>query len=524
MPRLLALFAILYALFFFVLLGNAPLDGIDDYAHLAFAHQTSWPQLIHGFLSLEMPHNIYGQGVATHALSSRVAQTMILKAIYSLFSEYPFAYYFYQTLASMGCLLLIIYLAAWLTSNKWWGVFAGLYYFFLPCSWMHTLWVSDFSGTVHFLTLCFVLVFLKKHLRLQGATLFLLPLIAFTAFKVKPTGLAIPIITFIFFLDQAIQRLQKRKFWIYGICLIGLLAGIMAAHEMMPRTIDLSNIWRMTFKNGPNEFEPEKQIALFNLSAVVPVSLLRNVGGVLAWLAIFCIFKLLIQKQTPARPAARFVLIWLLTEIGLFAFSVGNRPRYLTDAMIPLILALSLLFDSFLKSLRSKTSKQIFVSVLLIGMIINLVNNFQHVIFIRHRNISWFVSTNDTVRIVYNDYHGLPLEKPLDYYTQVRFYMPDLLGEAPARPLLPDLMVRADVYDINKYLENPSTDKILAKYGRAYQITTNPIEEKSFSLIQSIQARPDSPLTNSLSVFKKKKNTDRLYIYRAEGPINLASS
>ena len=513
--------------FFSLLVGDPELDGGDDFHHIAVASQLSWPRILESVVLFKPnPHGYASGGVMNYALSSRIGYTVVIKSIHDFFGSSRVPYFMAQRVIGDLCLVLLMYLVWCLTSSVGWSIFSGLFYFFLPMEFLQTLWLSDFSELVHLFTLLtFVLIhrIYRRWLALKRFTVvdFFLAVAAavstFLAIKTKPSGLIIPAAGMIFALYLLLRSRRLRWFGIAGLLTIGILSVwmVLTKHvELYP-----SSFWRLAFQNVNNEYEWERISAFFDISSVLPVSLARNVNFFFLWLCVAAILYLFIRRKKVERPEILFVFFWLIFEI-LFYLIIDNAPRYVSDAMLPLICLISVLLQSAWKQLRHAPIKIMMTLWFLTGCIFGLVNNFQHLVFLRNWKTGYFNELATPPQIIWNDLHGLPLYRRNSIEETVAFawpkivqqtrdeLMPDFLRNYTPPVLFSDYVISSDVVDLPK----PTGDK---NFHGSYVISYSPhLDNENCRLLASFQKVPPSPLVDFVSQFKKKKIKENIYIYK----------
>ena len=150
-----SLLPVCYVLFMVLCVGpTAPMDGGDDYNHVAVAAWLPWERVLSSFLTgATSSQKFYGDGVTDHALTSRVGQTLLIKLIHQFSGPSVLPYFLAQFLFGALSSWLLARLALRFTGSVRWALFAGSYYFFLPSAFLHNIWLSDAAEVVHVLTL-----------------------------------------------------------------------------------------------------------------------------------------------------------------------------------------------------------------------------------------------------------------------------------------------------------------------------------------------------------------------------------
>ncbi len=510
-------------------MGDPELDGGDDFHHIAIASQLPWSRVWESVVFFKPnPQGYAAGGVMNYALSSRVGYTVAIKSIHHFFGSTRAPYFMAQRIIGALCLVLLMYLVWCLTNSVGWSVFAGFFYFFLPMTFLQTIWLSDFSELVHLFTLvtfaCIYGVYRRWLVRKRFTSLdfFLVASAfasAFLAIKTKPSGLIIPAVLLILGLWTSLRSSRLRWFGITGLAVIGFLsvALILSRHIMLYP----SSFWRLVFQNVNNEFESEKLSAFFDTSSTLPVSLARNVNFFFLWLCVAAVLYLFFKRRRIERPETLLVLFWFSLEI-VFYLIIDNAPRYVSDATLPLICLICLLLHSTWKELRQVQLKKILTLWFLMGCVFGLVNNFQHLIFVRNWKLGYFNELAAPPQIIWNDLHGVPLDRRNSIEDMVAFawpkivqetrekLMPDFLRDNTPAKFFSDYVILSDVVDLPK----PTRDR--AAHAR-YAISYLPdLDSKRFSLLTSIARVPSSPLVDFVSHFKKKKKNEKIYIYKTK--------
>ncbi len=535
-----ALFLGLYIAFCGLLTGKAALDGGDDYYHISVAQEAPWSAIFRGFLSQQAPRDPLGAGVVNHALSSRVGQTLAIKLQHGIFESEPLPYFFVQIVFGGLSMVLLAWIVKALTDSTRWSVFAAFYYFLLPSALEHNLWLSDFAETVQ---LCILVTFISLYrlykrrivtkVRFGAPDALLITLSVFItlyALKSKSTAYVIPVMlafTFVYALWHAGKG--RRLLLAMGLlAVLGLLASPLLS-QLRHAEIRLDRVFDMLLMNAKSGYETETSSAFFNLNSILPVSLARNIGFFFLWLAIFSSARLIWQRKARFRPEVLFVLVWLVVEISLFAL-VDSQIRYLTSAMLPAIILLTVLFSNTWRTLNAKTARTFFAIFFVAGILFLSINNLQHLVFLRNWKLGYFNELNKPTEIIYNDIALRPLDELLPASESVRFahpefvvdirdkLFPDFLSRPRGRiapPFLPDILAFSDIRDLHyKRYDSADTSRILKRFGKAYGISYSAREEEGFILLKSFRQVPYSPIVELLERFKKKKQTKHIFIYR----------
>lgn len=533
----LAVLIVLYLAFMTALVGRAELDGGDDLNHIAVSSWLSWKQIGTAFFVPKSSENALGTGLAAHVLSNRVGQTLVIKALHDFFGSRPLPYYLFQMTLGALCMALLAWAVYGLTESLGVAVFAAFFFALLPSAFLHNIFLSDFAEAIHLCTLvsfaCLYYFFLplrrggvppsgnRPSFVRWGMVAAVGILSALCAVRTKPSGWIIPLMAAAALLLPLVRRRWKETL---ALCGLGALIFVLS---FPPVSFHFENIPRMLFYNGMNEFESETSVALWNLNSVLPVSLARNANFFFLWLAVFSGVVLIRNGRCRFREEVLFVLVWFFLEVGFYTLT-DNAPRYLTDALIPLIILLCVLFKNAWTALRPGFERIVFGVLFVSGLLFHGVNNFQHLIFLRDWKAGYFNELNKSVQVIYNDLKGRPpgfrnpAEEIMPFAWPVlteevrRKIAPKYLGEKKAGPALPDVLVFSDVGDLYPCAyDAEKTQRILGEghpvYGISYQ--GNP-PDKSFVELTSFRKVPPSPITEFLAKFKKKKRSEKIWIFK----------
>ncbi len=516
-----------YIFFFSLLVGDAELDGGDDFHHIAIASQLPWSRVLESVIFFKPNHAGYTSGgVMNYALSDRVGHTVAIKIIHDFAGSYRAPYFMAQRVMGALCLILLMYLVWALTNSVGWSIFAGFFYALLPMTFFQTIWLSDCSKLVHLFTLgAFALAYFTYRRYLERGRLFHLDFFlmvaalvtTFLAIKTKPSGLIIPAVFLIFGLWELLRSDRLGWLGMAGFLVIGFLSGglILTKHiALFP-----NSFYRLVFQNINNEFESEKISAFFDVSATIPVSLARNINFFFLWLCVAAMVYLLFKRQSVKRPEVLFILLWFFLEIT-FYFLVDNSPRYLSDAFFPLICLICVLLQNAWRQLTPGLLKKFAVLWFLTGCIFSVINNFQHLVFVRNWKIGYFNELATPPQIIWNDLKGLPLHQRNSIEETVAFAWPEIVQKTRER-LLPDFLEGyappvffADCIITNDVVDLPRPS-IGANAYRRYVISYLPdFDSKKYALLTSFRKVPSSPLVDFVSRFKKKKKNEKVYIYK----------
>lgn len=513
--------------FYVILLGDLPLDVVDDYARLVNVNHVAWEDSLKAVFSFDPSKNLYENDAGR--LTNRSGQALILKILYYFFNEHSPLYYYFQFSMAALCMVLI---ATWCfkrTQSLWLVSFTALFYIFLPSAFLHNLWLSDFAETTHFLILVSFVLFLriyeKYFLRkgqgdsFKGSLMILFFLIAsFLACRIKLSGCIIPIVISLFFITDARKDYKKTKGFVLIMAgLLFIVAFNFPYHGFQNEApFDWSRIGKMVFMNVGNEFESEKNMALFDIDSIVPVSLLRNLGFFMGWLAIISSVFLLIKRRFVSSGETRLLVLWFAAEILLFSV-VRNEPRYLTDAMLPLMILLAILFKDTLRTIHSKVAARAYAAAFLIAFFFICTQNIQHLIFLRNWKVGGLMTSYVPVNTIYNDYYDRSAERKNSFAEMITFFKPATVGVSEPKLTLSDLISYSDVKEIGeKKYHRAESEAILHSHRKTYWVThDNHFPPADFQLIKREKSVRGSLLINFLSKIKTQKGND-IYVYQLQ--------
>jgi len=513
----LSVMAVGYLLLMSALIGEAPIDSGDDYQHIAIAAEASWSDVLKPFFLLTLPetdpisaNKIARRGSANHALTSRVGQTLVIKCVYSLFGSKTFPYYFVQLLTAVGCMALLAWLVFHMTGSYLLGWFSALFYALLPPAFLNHFCLSDGAEIVHFCTLLAFVAFLKLHERWGWGWLIIGLCAMHLACQTKLTGYVIP---FMFMVGLFMMWVRSQT-----ISLLLALGGMVTCFLMFGSHLHLDSIPKFLLMNVANEFEPEKTIALFNFNSIVPVSVARNFNLFFCWLAIFLAGFVLYAKRLSMKFMTCFILIWGLVQVAGFAMINETAPRYLTDAMLPLIILFCVLINTAW-GLISRWQLQCALGLVFIsGLMFHVTLNFQHLMFLRNWKASYYRDLNWPAQVILNDLSNRPLTHHNEITDLVAFawpgfrnevrekILPDFLASVKVDRTLPSVLAFSDISDLP-----PSSYKTAGGYGISFDQTPR----EGFEVLTSISRLPSSPILRLKSKFDRKhKDRGRIWVFK----------
>ena len=506
-----------YIVFYLSILGKIPLDVGDDIPRISEAAHASSVNLMKQFFLNWKLSNLY----ASDAFESRIGETIILKFLHFLFGEKTFFYYLYQIFIGALCAALLTYLAEVISGSALVGLLSGVWYMLMPSTYVINTWLADFAEHTHLLILvmiCLTIFIQNKYrfgrLNLIKGTFFVALIMAllYVAIRIKANAYIYPItiaaVSFPFFIKNMSSR--HKALILGGILLLFVFLPWEALRQLH---FDPQNAFNLIIQNrSPNEFEMEKTVALFDLSSVVPVSVLRGLGAFVAWLAIFSCVLLVVRRVKPQRFAVRLFLAWLLSSLAV-CFFIRNDARYMSEIMLPLILILGVLFKTTYEVIQGLVFKKIYVVLVISGLFWVFINNIQHVAFIRNWKSEEWMTRYVPVSVICSDfvkpslYKDMKSEKSLDAF--------DLMAHFWDYNQL--VMSYCDVGGAMKVEPYSANRDALAiqRYGRAYWVTQRKVNPpKDYQLISTQDVVVSAPLTDFLSSLKKKKRSGSVSIYR----------
>lgn len=281
----------------------------------------------------------------------RPVQTLIFKALHSLFEFEPSGYYYFKSL--MHALFSTVYYLFLRRNLNIAAVafFSTLFLATASSTFRSLLWVSDLVIVSEFLALLVYAIFLyleslekPSKVRLLGC-LVLMFFLTLICDRTRASAKLIPGILFFY-----IVLFDWRKFKRYGLTIVSMVAvllpwqviisnpapflsakpGTVKAHVWQPATT--AKFWKLFGR----DFEPFSLI----YTGYAPISVLAIIGFVLLYTFILATI-VLIARRSPLRRTDKFLIVWAGVNI-VSLMSYPSLPdhfqaRYAISVLIPLI-------------------------------------------------------------------------------------------------------------------------------------------------------------------------------------------
>ncbi len=504
-----------YAGFHFSLTGNTPLDVGDDITRVSQASHASWEFLSRQFLF----HWKLSDALAADAFVSRIGETVILKIIHSFFGPTDLFYYLYQIFIGALCAALLTGLTSRISGSAFIGFLAGVWYTLLPSTYVVNTWLADFAEHTHFLILLMIYLTIQLHdhctqhegLTRSGRKTTLVAwilLILYLAVRIKANAFIYPITIVLFFAIFFFKKINLKNAF-YGIGLIALGCLFLPWEALSHLDLHPENAFALIIQNNlPHEFEIEKNLALLDISSVVPASALRSVGFLMSWIFIFSLVYLMTKRSRIERFPVKLALAWFLGSLLTF-FLARNDLRYVSEIMIPLILLLGALFMATARSIQNRRLRILYSILTGSALLITFIDSTQNTVFVRHwkseeRNVRYI-----PMSIMLSQSLGISrdeLKKSSDVYDQLSYFW-DHGRDVVSYCDINGMEVRP--YDVK------NEAAALKKYGHTYWIAQDDtIPPAGYTLISNESTAAPSALGDFLSSFKNKKRLARVWTYR----------
>jgi hypothetical protein len=149
-------------------------------------------------------------------------------------------------------------------------------------------------------------------------------------------------------------------------------------------------------------------------------------------------------------------------------------------------------------------------------------------LYLRNWKLGYFNEMGTPFRIILNDIDHRPLSQERDPKELTQFMWKQRHGEWIAaicpdffkdytKPHLPNILAFSPNQDYYQAFSDTRTQEILTHYGVAYGVSYSEIPPSpEFHLLCRFLIRPSSPISDFVAKFRRKKDDDTMWIYKAE--------
>ena len=394
---------IFLAIFYSFYLQSIPYEVDDAVTVWRAATQLPWHEMALRIFRPVSEFLIPGELSWETALYGRITELVLLKALFLIFGDSLNGIHAYTVVLVILLSALVMVFVFRLTGNWLAAFFAALFLTTTPAyAWTIMEFGDSAPADQVFLLVHLVFFYNVLSRALQGNLktheLLLLWVTGMLAIRVKESNVFIAAgVPWLMLLANSGGNLLKcdsrQKTNLKKISFILFVLSLplfLLKHRPLNRPVPWESLkapFYIFFQN-PFGWEAERVCCLFSWKRSFPVSILSNFGFFLSWTFIVAgIFLMLRRKRFLLRcaPVSGFMMCGVWSFIAL-AFHIYHHgfvfTRYLTWALLPFTLAVTLTLYDFLNVLDGR-KKKIFAVLLIVFATVKIGDNFFHSLYIR---------------------------------------------------------------------------------------------------------------------------------------------